>query len=79
MKELTGTSKECGYTNILNYSNFQHLILIAVRIKQTPTKETCAAIYGNAIMKTTNTHTCMTRVNEGKITKLCILSFRQFH
>jgi len=39
MKGLTDTSKECGDTNILNYSLYQHLILIAVRIKQTPTKK----------------------------------------
>ena len=38
MKGLTDTSKECGYTNILNYSPSQHSISIAVRIKQTPTK-----------------------------------------
>jgi len=56
MKGLTETSKECGYTNILNYSPSQHLILIAVRIKQTLTKETRVAIYRNAIIKTTFIH-----------------------
>jgi len=30
MKGLTDTSKEFGYTNILNYSPSQQLILIAV-------------------------------------------------
>ena len=66
MKGLNDTAKEFGYPNILNYSLYQHLILINVRIRQAPTKETCAAIYGNAIIKPTNTHIYMNWVNEGK-------------
>jgi len=56
MNGLTETSKECGYTNILNDSPSHHLILHAVRIKQTPTKETRVAIYRNANIKATYVH-----------------------
>jgi len=79
IKGLNDTSKEFEYRNILNHSHSQHRILIAVRIKQTPTKKTCTTIYGTTIIETINMHMNMTRVNEVKNYEVLHFVFAQFH